>query len=148
MTRAQDVDTRWVVEKARAGFGWAAMARMAGCSELDLRRHHDPSAIAAEWTRRDANPRDKVRAAMLRHGFNRDESLILARLWMANGARCRSKDLAAGISGGEAARELCAETKRRAWNKGIRFEQGPGGFALAPAGLLKISEMADIKGRP
>lgn len=147
MTRAQDVDADWVAERVRARFGWAAIARMAGCSEMDLRRLHGATSVDAEWTRRPANPRDVVRAAMLRHGFDRNESLILARLFMANGARCRSQDLAAGLASGEAARQLCAETKRRAWTKGIRFEPGSGGFALAADGLLKMSEMADIKGR-
>lgn len=148
MTRAGDIDIGWVASKRAARIGWADIARMAGCAEADLRRHFDPGATGADWTRRPANPRETVRQALLRQGFTADEALILARLWLANGARCTSRDLSSGIAGGELARELCAEAKRRAWAKGIGFEQGPGGYALSPAGLLKISELAGLKGRP
>lgn len=149
MTRAQDVDTAWVADRMRARVPFSAMARMAGCNEVDLRRHHDLTAMTADWLQRPENPRETVRFALVQQGFSRDEALILARLWMSNGARCKSADLAAGIVGGEAARELCAEAKRRAWTKGIGFEQGPGGYALSAQGIAKISKLAGFeRGRP
>jgi hypothetical protein len=148
MTRAADVDVNWLAGKLNAGFGWSAIARMAGCSEVDLRRLRDPAVAAADWMRRPANPREIVRDALVRRGFTGDEALILSRLWQGNGARIRSRDLAAGIVGGDAAREVCREAKRRAWEKGIEFAEGAGGYALAPAGLLKISDWAGLRGRP
>lgn len=146
--RAADVDHGWVAQRRAARMSWAAIARMAGCAEADLRRHHDPASIKADWTLRPTNPRDQVRRVLRRLGLGPDHALILARLWMANGARCKSADLAAGIAGGEAARELCAEAKRCAFNRGITFAQGPGGFALTSEGLAVIADLAGMTVTP
>lgn len=148
MTRAADIDIGWVAQRRGANMSWAAIANMAGCSEADLRRHYDANAASAGWLRRAVNPRETVRTALRARGFTPDEALILARLWLANGARCKSAELAAGITGGEAAREICSEAKRRAFNQGVRFEIGPGGYALTPGGIQTISGWAGLRGRP
>lgn len=146
--RAADVDIGWVAQRRAANMSWAAIARQAGCAESDLRRHYDAGSQDAGWLRRAANQRETVAKALRARGFTRDEATILSRLWHANGRRCRSVELAAGITGGEAAREICAEAKRRAFNKGVRFEIGPGGYALTPGGIATMSAWAGLRGRP
>lgn len=145
--RAADVDIGWVAQRRAAKMSWSAIARMAGCAEADLRRYFDGSAGSVDWLSRAVSPRDTVRTALMAKGFTPDEALILARLWAANGRRCKSIELAAGITGGEAAREICAEAKRRAFNHGIRFEIGPGGYALTPGGIQTIATLAGLKVR-
>lgn len=152
MTRAQDVDGTFVADKRAMGASWGAIARMAGCSEVDLRREHDLGfkKVAADVIpRRAESPRDVVAKALRRAGATRDEATVLARLWMANGARCRSDDLARGIAGGGAAQDVCKEAKKTAKRLGIAFADGPTGFALAAAGVVRISELAGHpRGRP
>lgn len=151
MTRAQDVDGGFVASKRAMGASWGAIARMAGCSELDLRRAHDlgfKPAVDA-MPRRAESPRDVVAKALRRAGATRDEAMVLARLWMANGARCRSDDLARGIAGGGAAQDVCKAAKQTAKRLGIAFADGPTGFALSAAGVVRISELAGHpRGRP
>ena len=151
MTRAQDVDGTFVASKRAMGASWGAIARMAGCSELDLRREHDFGFKPAVDVipRRPESPRDVVAKALRRAGATRDEAMVLARLWMANGARCRSDDLARGIAGGGAAQDVCKGAKQAAKRLGIAFADGPSGFALAAAGVVRISELAGHpRGRP
>ena len=151
MTRAEDVDTGFVASKRALGASWGAIARMAGCSELDLRRAHDfgfkPAAEAIP--RRVESPHDVVAKALRRVGATQDESLVLARLWMANGARRRSADLARGIAGGGAAQAICQGAKQTAKRIGITFAEGPVGFALDADGVMRISALAALaRGRP
>lgn len=144
MTRATDVDAAFVAAKRALGASWGAVARMAGCSELDLRRTHDFGFTpAADVTaRREESPRDVAARALRNAGATRDEATVLARLWMANGAWCRSNDLARGIAGGGAAQDLCKAAKRTAKRLGIAFAEGQSGFALADAGVVRVSQLA------
>lgn len=147
MTRAQDVDAAFVASKRAIGAGWSAIARMTGCSELDLRRKHDVGyAVAADvMPRRAESPRDVVATALRRIGVGGDQAVVLARLWMANGARCRSEDLARGIAGGGAAQEICRDAKMTGRRLGIGFVDGGIGFALTADGVERIGDLA---GRP
>lgn len=151
MTRAEDVGSGWVAGKRAANISWSAIARMAGCPEADLRRHHDPIYIGLDLSRGPdlCAPRDLVLAALKRLGLSKDEATIITRLFMANGARKRSVELAAGIVGGGAAYAACADAKRSARRLGITFHTGPNGLALAPEGVARISELAGLpRGRP
>lgn len=140
--RAADVDHGWGRARLDRQMSWSAIARMAGCSELDLRRYYDPAAVSADWTARPVSARETIQKGLRRAGFGPDHALILSRLWAARTGRCRSADLAAGIGGGEAAREICHEAKRNAFNRGVTFVQGSGGFALTEDGVRRLAELA------
>lgn len=151
MTRAQDVDMAFVAGKRALGASWSAIARMSGCSEADLRRHHDTGYVAAAdvTPKRPDSPRDAVAKALRRAGVHPDSALILARLWQANGARLRSDDLARGIAGGGAAQAACQDAKRAGRRLGIGFVNAVTGFALSGEGVVRISELAGLpRGRP
>lgn len=148
MTRAQDVEAEWVASRRAARMGWAAIARMAGCSELDLRRHHDPLAPKADVAVRAESPRDRVCRALRRAGMRADEALIIARLWQANGARLKSHELARGVAGGGAAVSICREAKLAAMRLGVGFVNGASGFQLSGEGVGRVSELAGLRGRP
>jgi len=153
MTRSQDVDAGFVIRKRQSRASWGAIARMAGCAEVDLRRHHDPA-----WKAEDGPhtrpvppplPRDVVRAALRGAGLTSDESLIIARLWLASGGRRTSQELAAGVAGGGAAQDACINAKRAALRLGITFAAGSAGFALTAEGVNRLSDLAGRpRGRP
>ena len=149
MTRIQDVDAGFVASKRALGAGWGAIARMAGCSETDLRRKHDLRFMAEVRTgpELEENPRDVVAMALRQIGVDADEALVLARLWMAKGGRCRSNDLAAGIAGGNAAYDVCRAARATACRLGIGFVIGGVGFALSAEGVVRISELTGHVGR-
>lgn len=144
MTRAADVDRGWIEQRLAANMSWSAIARMAGCSELDLKKHHDPLAVRADWTARPLTPPEQVRHGLRRAGFGPDHAQILARLWAARTARCKSAALASGIAGGALAGDLCHEAKRCAFNKGVTFERGANGIALTLAGWRRLGELAGV----
>lgn len=150
MTRAADVDAAFVLSKRRMGAGWGAIARMAGCAEQDLRKHHDAAWVPApgQVVEPVALPRDRVRKALRKRGLSPDHSMVLARMWLANGARRRSSELASGIAGGVAAQDICAEAKRAGAELGLRFVDGGTGFALTAESIVALSEMAGLRGRP
>jgi hypothetical protein len=152
MTRVQDIDAGWVRDKRAANVSWSAIARMAGCSEHDLRKRLDAGFTPLDLTPSvpaTMTPRDQVRAALKKRGLSDDHALVIARLWLANGARKRSTELTAGIAGGGAAQSVCAEAKRDARRIGVTFAPGPMGLALTPEAVGLLSEMAGLpRGRP
>lgn len=148
MTRAADVDAAWVAGKRAANVSWSAIARMAGCNEVDLRRIHQ-AGFVADTPRRAAAPRDLAEAALREAGLHPDYARIVARLWHANGARVAAQDLCRGLAGGAAACNLVRDARAAAQRRGIAFEVGPGmGFALAPEGVARVSALAGLRGRP
>lgn len=148
MTRASDVDAGFVQAKLKMGAGWGAIARMAGCSEADLRRHHDPRASSEllTLTRREAgSPCDRVERYLRALGFGPDEAIIAARLWFANGADVASEDLARGIAGGGATTEAIRETRRRLIERlGVTAVRSRGkiGWRMAAADVVRIGRAA------
>lgn len=150
MTRALDVDYAWVAGKRAANASWAAIARMAGCNEIDLRRVHDVGFMAPAVARREQPPRERVEAALRRAGLHGDFARIVARLWQANGARMLAGDLCKGVAGGAAACNMVRDARTASRKLGIGFEVKAGsGFALTPAGVVRVSEIAGLeRGRP
>lgn len=150
MTRAQDVDAAWVAERRAARVSWFAIARMAGCNEVDLRRHHE-AGFTGDTPRQAASPRQKVEAAMRAAGLTADQARVIGRLWHANGARITAQDLCRGMIGGAGASVLASEAKAEAQRRcRIRFEVRAArtGFALTPEGVLRVSALAGLRGRP
>lgn len=158
--RAQDVSAMFVAEKRRLNASWAAIARMTGVSETALRQHHDPA-----WCRSMAGPvrkdarsdREKVRDVLVGRGLTFDQAVILSRLWMADGARRKSGDLAAGIAGGEAAgiavRDALRVAKRFGLTQATAGSSTAGvGYALTGASIVALSKLAGLgqarPGRP
>jgi len=149
MTRAQDIAPEWVAQKRAANMGWATIARMAGCNEVDLRRAHEAGFVGAEVPRRTLAPRERVEAALRGAGLHSDFARIVARLWQANGARVLADELCRGLAGGAAACNLVRDARTAARKLDIAFEVRAGvGFALAPEGVIKVSELAGMRGRP
>lgn len=152
--RAQDVSAMFVAEKRQLNASWGAIARMAGVSETSLREHHDP-----EWrrtihvgaaVRKDArSDREKVRDALTGRGLSFDQAVILSRMWMANGARRKTADLARGIAGGEAAASAVKDAirvgKRLGLSKATAGSASAGaGYALTAASVVALSRLAGL----
>ena len=147
MTRAAMIDSRWVADKRAARVGWPSIARMAGVSEIDLRRAHDMTFVgeaSAAFPRRAESPRELVRKALERAGLPNESAIVISRLWHANGARLQNDALARGIAGGGLATDVCREAKRRAEQLlGLRFVRGSGiGFQLSPESIVRVSDLA------
>jgi hypothetical protein len=150
MTRAADVDAGFVQSKLKMGAGWGAIARMAGCSEADLRRHHDPAAPTELLTLTrcaPASPRDQVARHLRGLGFGPDEATIAARLWFANGADVSSEDLARGIAGGGALTTVIRDARQRLTERlGIVPVRAKGriGWRLNHADVVAIGRAAGL----
>lgn len=140
MTRAEDVDAHFVARKRAMGASWSAIARMAGCSEMDLRRRFDATANTTLPVARPLNPREQVERVLKARGMSADHAVILARLWHANGATVSGVELARGIIGGGAAQDVCKEARRVAKDRlGLTF--GPKGFALTAGDINRLNRM-------
>jgi hypothetical protein len=150
--RAQDVSAMFVAEKRRLNASWSAIARMAGVSETALRRHHDDTFGSGfvDAVRKDArSDREKVRDALVGRGLSFDQAVILSRMWIANGARKKSIDLAAGIGGGEAAgiavRDALRVGKRLGLSQSSAGSSTAGvGYALTAASVVALSKLAGL----
>lgn len=144
MTRAQDVPASFVETQRARRASWGAIALMAGCSEVDLRRHHDPkfgAAALAAVPRRTPAPRDAARGVLVRAGLHPDDALMVARLWQANGARVSNEDLARGLAVAPDVRSACLGARRRAEALGIAFGPARHGLALTAEGVSFVSEL-------
>lgn len=151
MTRIADVSAHFVAEKRAMRASWSAIARMTGCSETALRRRFenggagmlDAAAPVA------ASPQDQARAGLMRRGCPPGEALVLARMWMANGARRHADDLARGLTLLTTAQGACRAAKAWATDQGVTFSQG---FVPTDAGVQRLSILAGMKpgtgGRP
>lgn len=152
MTRAEDVSAHFVAQKRAMNASWATLARMTGASEAGLRRRFDPGFVrVAPGAETPPSPRDRVHAALAKTRLGADGATIIARLWQANGARLRPKDLAQGIGGASAASQAVAEAKRIAMRMGIDFAPTQGrvaGQALSDRGVVHISKLAGLGGEP
>lgn len=150
--RAQDVSATFVAEKRRMNASWSAIARMAGVPETSLREHHDPAwrrtiNVGAAVRKDPRSDREKVRDALTGRGLSFDQAVILSRMWMANGARKKSIDLAAGIGGGEAAgtavRDALRAGKRLGLSQSSAGSSTAGvGYALTAASVVALSRLA------
>lgn len=145
MTRASDVDMDFVMRQRARRASWSAIARMAGCSEADLRRQFDPTATAMAMMRPvpPRTPREQVEAWMTAHGLDRDQARILARLWQANGKTLTSAELAQGIGGGGLARTLCLEA-RAAGRKRLGLAFAAHGFAMTAEDVVSVRDRAGL----
>ena len=150
--RAQDVSALFVAEKRRLNASWAAIARMAGVSEADLRRHHDAAFGAGFVSAARKDPRsdrEKVRDALTGRGLTFDQAVILSRMWIADGSRKKSVDLAAGIGGGEAAgiavRDALRAGKRLGLTQTTAGSSTAGvGYALTGGSIVALSKLAGL----
>ena len=88
-----------------------------------------------------------VREFLLEAGLCSDDAQILTRMWRANGARQSSAQLAAGIAGGGAAIDACKEA-RNSGRRRLSLQFAVSGFALAPEGVEKLSQLAGLKAGP
>ncbi|RZJ19103.1 MAG: hypothetical protein EON91_02600 [Brevundimonas sp.] len=146
MTRAVDVPVGFVIEKRALRCSWSAIARMAGVTEHDLRRHHDAAWTGGVVPVRAESPREMVRRALRRAGLDEESALIVARLWHANAGRVATESLTRGIIGGGGAYVAVVEARRRAATLGITFAPASGrGFALTPEGVVRVAHIADLR---
>lgn len=95
MTRASDVDAAWVRQQRERGFGWAHVARMAGCAEADLRARYDPQYSGVARAR--VAPEDRVRLWLQQGGMVGVDATIVARMWAANGVFVSAVQLCDGL---------------------------------------------------
>lgn len=156
--RAQDVSSAFVAEKRRLSASWSAIARMTGVPETTLREQHDPTWMRSPSVqglsgavRKDArSDREKVRDALIERGLTFDQAVILSRMWIANGARRKSVDLAQGIAGGESAglsvRDALRVGKKLGLSQLMSGSQTAGaGYALTAASVVALSKLAGLR---
>lgn len=152
--RAQDVSAAFVAEKRRLNASWGAISRMTGVAETTLREQHDPEwrrsiNVGAAVRKDPRSDREKVRDALMGRGLTFDQAAILSRMWIANGARKKSSDLAAGISAGEAAgiavRDALRVGKRLGLSQSSAGSSTAGvGYALTAASVVALSRLAGL----
>lgn len=152
--RAQDVSASFVAEKRRLNASWSAIARMAGVSETSLREHHDPQwrrtiAVGAPVRKDPRSDRERVRDVLIGRGLSFDQAVILSRMWMANGARRKTADLAQGMASGldasNAVKDAIRVGKRLGLSQLVSGQQTPGsGFALTAASVVALSRLAGL----
>lgn len=154
--RAQDVSALFVAEKRRMNASWSAISRMTGVPEVALRRHHDETFGMGGGTgfvdavRKDPrSDREKVRDALTGRGLTFDQAVILSRMWLANGARRKSADLAQGTAGGAAAAPAVNDAlwvgKRLGLSKATAGSSSAGvGYALTAASVVALSKLAGL----
>jgi hypothetical protein len=143
MTRADFVDANFVASKRAMRASWSAIAAMTGCSEIELRKKFDPGlTIQVPSTVSPLSPRMKAERALIQAGLGRDAAVVVARLWHAGGAIVGSEQLARGIAGGGAARDVCKAARDDAKRRlGLTFCVK--GFGLTPGDLVAVSRMID-----
>lgn len=155
MTRASDVGSTYVAQKRDQGASWAAIARMTGAPEIDLRRLYGGLVLeAAEERPVDAmTAAGRVRRALIDAGMISVHARIIARLWRANGGRLPSASLTQGLmaitpqGGGDtdAARAWRVKAARRdAEALGVEFLGIGRGTGLSVKGLARLNDMARL----
>lgn len=147
MTRVSDLSADWVQARREAGYGWAAIARMAGVAESDLRRAHDPArgAMGPVVVPPPVSPRAQVRRVLQGRGLGPDEARMVARLWQANGARVPARDLVRGLDRPGDAYEAACQARREAERLGLGFVAcGHRSLQLTPSAVVAISVLAGL----
>ncbi|QTC88169.1 hypothetical protein [Brevundimonas pondensis] len=156
MTRASDVGADHVARLRGRNLGWAAIARMTGASEVDLKRLYGGLAVdpVAPPPMDGATAAGRVRSALIAAGMDQPSARIIARLWRANGGRMTAAQLTLGlmtisVSGGgdsDADRVRRVQAARRAAQAmGVEFQGAGRGTGLTVKGLARLSEMAGLK---
>ena len=156
MTRASDVGSTYVAQLRDRKLGWAAIARMTGAPEIDLRRQYGGLVLEApKEPQVDAvTAAGRVRRALMAAGVIEVHARIVARLWRANGGRLSAASLTQGLmpitAGGggdsDAARIWRVKSaKRDAEALGVEFLGLGRGVGLSVKGLARLSEMAGLK---
>lgn len=145
MTRIADVSAHFVAEKRAMRASWATIARMTGCAEVELRRRFEHGGVGMldDAPAIAASPLDQARAGLMRRGCPPGEALILARMWMANGARRHADDLARGLTHLITAQGACRAAKAWAVDHGVGFSQG---FVPTDAGVQRLGVLAGLRG--
>lgn len=152
--RAQDVSASFVAEKRRMNASWSAIARMAGVPETSLREHHDPAwrrtiNVGAAVRKDPRSDREKVRDALTGRGLSFDQAVILSRMWMANGARRKSSNLAIDIGAGMGADIAVRDAVRAGKRLGLcaatsGSSTAGAGYALTAASVVALSRLAGL----
>lgn len=156
MTRAADVGADYVARMRGRNLSWAAIARMTGAPEIDLKRLYGGLAVdlAAPAPMDGATAAGRVRSALVAAGMDQPSARIIARLWRANGGRMTAAQLTLGlmtitVDGGgdsDADRVRRVQTARRAAQAmGIEFQGTGRGTGLSVGGLATLSRMAGLK---
>lgn len=155
MTRASDVGAAYVGQLRERKLSWAAIARMTGAPEIDLRRLYGGLVLEAPEDRQvDAvTAAGRVRRSLMAVGMAEGDARIIARLWRANGGRLTASSLtqgmmaitAAGGGDSDADRVRRVQTARRAAQAlGIEFLGVGRGTGLSVNGLARLNEMAGL----
>lgn len=155
MTRAADVGSDYVAQLRARNLSWAAIARMTGAPEIDLRRLYGGLVLEVAAPTVDAvTAAGRVRRALMAAGMIEVHARIVARLWRANGGRLSAASLTQGLmtitAGGggdtDAARVWRVKSARRdAEALGVEFLGLGRGTGLSVKGLARLSEMAGLK---
>lgn len=145
MTRVADVSVDFVAGYRARGYGWGVIARVAGCHEADLRRAFDPTYAATPLAGPAPTPRERVRKALVKGGFDGEQAVILSRLWQANGGRITGDELARGIIGGGGATDAVRDAIRAAVRRGFEYTRSGRGWALTADSVVRISRLAGLK---
>lgn len=156
MTRASDVGADYVARMRGRNLSWAAIARMTGAPEIDLRRLYGGLVVdlATSPPMDGVTAAGRVRKALVAAGMDQVSARIIARLWRANGGRMTAAQLTQGlmavtIDGGgdsDSARLFRVRQARKAAEAmGIVFGHPSRGCCLSPEGLAVLSRMAGLK---
>jgi len=145
MTRVEDVNVQFVMEKRRLNASWGAIARMTGCSETALRDRFGGQVPALLRPTGGVvnSPRRQVELYLASRGLSADHARIVARLWHANGAVLTGMEAAQGVAGGGAAQDECKAARQAARDRiGLTF--GPKGFALTHDDVVALGRAAGV----
>lgn len=156
MTRAADVGADYVARMRARNLSWAAIARMTGAPEIDLRRLYGGLVIELKATppMDGATAAGRVRSALIAAGVSQPDARIIARLWRANGGRMTAAQLTMGLmavtvdGGGDSDSSRLwrvRQARKAAEALGIEFGHPSRGCCLSPEGMARLSRMAGLK---